>query len=130
MKPTLITLTVAVICFTLGWLAHRFVVTHCDHCGVQWQFVSAAGAGDVHRMEALLASGARVDDVPSFGGGQGYTALFTAASRGEVDAVRWLLDHGADPNHDTGDAHPFGAARHRATEASKAAELLQARGAK
>ncbi len=55
---------------------------------------SAAMAGDVERIGLELAAGADVNGQnPS-----GLAALHWAAVRGHVDAVRFLLSQGADPN--------------------------------
>jgi ankyrin repeat protein len=81
-------------------------------------------------MQELFKRGAKIDDIPLTDGCQGYTALFMAAEAGQADAVRWLLEHGADPNEDTGDANPRGNAQRRANEAAKAVELLKAHGAR
>lgn len=52
---------------------------------------SAAREGDVGRIEELLAAGADVDAPNRYGA----TALFFAADRGHLDAVRRLADAGA-----------------------------------
>lgn len=57
------------------------------------QLVTAAGAGDMTRLEQLLAEGVSVDAAS-----RGYTALTQAALFGHADAVSRLLDAGADPN--------------------------------
>lgn len=55
---------------------------------------SAAKAGDVARLQAMLDAG--ID--PDSRRGSGKTPLMFAAELGQVDAVRLLLDRGADPN--------------------------------
>lgn len=57
------------------------------------QLVAAAEAGDITRLEQLLAEGVSVDAASG-----GYTALTRAALFGHADAVSRLLDAGADPN--------------------------------
>ncbi|MYB33503.1 MAG: hypothetical protein F4Y20_13640, partial [Acidobacteria bacterium] len=52
---------------------------------------SAARAGDVGRIEELLAAGVAVDAPNRYGA----TALFFAADRGHLDVVRRLADAGA-----------------------------------
>ncbi|HBL27770.1 MAG TPA: hypothetical protein DD490_13110, partial [Acidobacteria bacterium] len=58
---------------------------------------TAAGAGDVERVRALLASGVAVD-APAR---HGQTALFFAAGEGHLEVARLLLEHGANADvHD------------------------------
>ena len=52
----------------------------------------AAGYGHVDAIEALLASGARVD----LRDNRGMTALMMASAQGHLAAVRKLLESGAD----------------------------------
>jgi ankyrin repeat protein len=59
----------------------------------QRYFASAATAGSVHRMQLLHLAGANVN-ARSLGG----TPLFLAAGEGRLNAVRYLLDEGADVN--------------------------------
>ena len=59
----------------------------------QRYFASAATAGSVHRMQLLYLAGANVNS-RSVGG----TPLFLAAGEGRLNAVRYLLDEGADVN--------------------------------
>ncbi|MCL7034495.1 hypothetical protein MKW94_018522, partial [Papaver nudicaule] len=56
----------------------------------------AAKTGDTNIVTSLLSRGARVD-VASMSG----TALLAAAAGGHRDAVKVLLDHGANPNADS-----------------------------
>jgi uncharacterized protein len=65
------------------------------------QIVLIEGAvnGEIATMERALAEGARIDGT----GPDKMTALIAAVripiyERSRVDAIRWLLDHGADPN--------------------------------
>ncbi|MGH9943723.1 MAG: ankyrin repeat domain-containing protein [Pyrinomonadaceae bacterium] len=57
-------------------------------------FVSAAEAGDVESLKALLAAGVDVNAAA----GYGKTALIAASAKGHADIVRRLLDAGADVN--------------------------------
>lgn len=58
----------------------------------QRYFAAAATAGSVYRMQFLHLAGANVN---SRAGG---TPLFLAAGEGRLNAVRYLLDEGADVN--------------------------------
>ena len=60
----------------------------------------ATADNDKGAMETLLARGVSID-VRSFGG---YTALFTAALRGNISLMDWLVSLGADPKV----GHPLG----------------------
>jgi ankyrin repeat protein len=59
----------------------------------QRYFASAATAGSVHRMQLLHLAGANVNSRGASG-----TPLFLAAGEGRLNAVRYLLDEGADVN--------------------------------
>jgi ankyrin repeat protein len=61
---------------------------------LMWACEVATNAGCTHPVEALLAAGA---DVNSVSVTDGATAVNIAAARGNVRAVRMLLQHGADP---------------------------------
>lgn len=60
--------------------------------------VDAAARGDVNVVRRLLESGAPVDSIDS----DGDTALKGAATTGELEAVRVLIELGADPNRPAG----------------------------
>jgi ankyrin repeat protein len=57
------------------------------------QAVASAGKGDVDAVAALVKDHPRVIDQRA---GDGVTMLWTAARRGRMALVRWLVDHGAD----------------------------------
>ena len=59
----------------------------------QRYFSSAATSGSVYRMQLLHLAGANVNSRGSTG-----TPLFLAAGEGRLNAVRYLLDDGADVN--------------------------------
>jgi ankyrin repeat protein len=59
----------------------------------QRYFASAATTGSVHRMQLLHLAGAQVNSRGASG-----TPLFLAAGEGRLNAVRYLLDEGADVN--------------------------------
>ncbi|HEV3197482.1 MAG TPA: ankyrin repeat domain-containing protein [Bryobacteraceae bacterium] len=62
-------------------------------------FFEACGRGDVDRLRGLLANDPKLVRVSNPGARhQGWTGLHSAAQRGHLDAVRLLLEHGADPN--------------------------------
>jgi outer membrane protein assembly factor BamB len=58
------------------------------------QLLDAAGKGDAAAVASLLARGADVDA----DNGRGATPLYVAAEQGQLEVVKILLDHGADPN--------------------------------
>lgn len=53
----------------------------------------AAISGSIQIAEMLLQAGSNINE-----GARGNTALHGAAGFGQTEMVRWLLDHGADPN--------------------------------
>src|SRR6476620_4292547 len=65
---------------------------------MSYELIEAAGAGDVPRIRRLLDEGASIDSVST--GRDPWTPLMTASSRGRTDAVRLLLERGADPDHE------------------------------
>ena len=65
----------------------------------QLALVQAAGSGDIAAMERAIADGARINSPDA----TQRTALIAAVRNGvfqqsSADTIRWLLDHGADPN--------------------------------
>lgn len=55
--------------------------------------IEAARSGDLVKAEALLSSGAEVDETDEIG----WTALTFAAGQGDMAMVRFLVERGADP---------------------------------
>jgi ankyrin repeat protein len=66
----------------------------------EWPYaiLRAAEDGDVPRIRRLLDEGANVDSVTD--GRFPWTPLMHAAWKGRTDAVRLLLERGADPDHE------------------------------
>lgn len=89
--------------------------------------VRAAKNGDVQQVKELLAKNAPVDGRPP---GEP-TALIAAASAGQLEAMKVLLDAGADVNFVHGGKKEGTTALHDAVEAKQfeAARLLVAAGA-
>lgn len=89
-------------------------------------FVDAASDGDVERLDRLFSATRISLDTPFAGDG---TVLLVAARKGRLDAMRWLLDRGADPNASSlGDGNPLIAAADR--NRVEAMQLLLERGAR
>jgi len=62
----------------------------------QWHFCGAAATGKIEKMISLLTEGAEVNGTVPYGDGP--TALYWGVMRGREEAVRFLLDHGAEVN--------------------------------
>ena len=105
---------------------------------VQHEFVEAARKGDVQRLADLLVRGAKVDGCATYehGAVSGYPALCEAISYHRPEAVRWLLDHGAQVNQVFGTDTPLEVAEYSLgesgsqTPALAIVEMLRARGGK
>jgi ankyrin repeat protein len=63
-----------------------------------YELEDAAEAGDLPRIRSLLAEGANVNSVHD--GRYPATPLMKAAYAGQADAMKLLLESGADPNHE------------------------------
>ena len=87
------------------------IVYLLDRNNRQWEVVKrratqnmlagAAGSGDLKTMQTCLDAGATVNDVPTI-----VSPLQMAAFYHQEEAVRFLLDHGANPNG-TGSSSPL-----------------------
>jgi bla regulator protein blaR1 len=64
--------------------------------GLDRALIRAAATGDISGIEELLRAGANVNCALTFG--EFTSPLTGAAEKGHLDAVRLLLDRGADPN--------------------------------
>lgn len=88
----------------------------------------AARSGRVEAMAFLHARGAVIDSIPYFG-----TPLVHAVLNDQLDAINWLLDHGADIDKKCGYGEPKAATPLHFSAAwgghLEAAKLLVARGA-
>lgn len=88
--------------------------------------IEAVMNGDLRALRDLLAAGANVNEQDE----QGWTPLNWAAGHGDVEAVKLLLDHGADPTL-TGRDNRTPVMIAKAAERKEVAEILReaARGA-
>jgi ankyrin repeat protein len=65
--------------------------------------IYASGDGDVSKIKELVAKGAKVDSVEL----DGLTPLINAIQKDKIEAVRALLNAGANPNFQSGDLGPL-----------------------
>src|SRR5262245_54363045 len=72
--------------------------------GLDRALVRAAAAGDISGIEELLRAGANVNCIVRYG--EFGSPLTAAVKKGRLDAVRLLLDMGADPNLAPGTVNP------------------------
>ncbi len=96
MKKTLIVITI-VIGVSFALVARSYFFGEQKDNPEQHEFVDAAAAGDIEGLGIALDRGATVDGFTSSEGGSyfGGPALVAAIQNQEVEAVKWLLDHGA-----------------------------------
>jgi ankyrin repeat protein len=94
-------LLVAVVAVTLGGYEHL----RREERRARWPYEleHAAEAGDLPRIRGLLAEGAKVDSVHD--GRYPWTPLMHAVYRGQAEAVKLLLESGADLNHEDRDSY-------------------------
>jgi ankyrin repeat protein len=64
-------------------------------CGASMsKLTRAAASGDMVAMEAAIKGGAKVDELDDFG----QSALYRAVNTNNIEIVKYLLDHGANPD--------------------------------
>jgi len=109
----------------LGFVTRGWLENLDKPRGVQWEFVEAARIGNVNRLEQLYKQGAKIDCEWVSGGVSGFTALSDSVDSLQVDSVRWLLEHGADPDDVISDGTPRGGARYNQKKAQEIVLLMQ-----
>jgi hypothetical protein len=99
MKSTLIVIAI-VAGVSLALVGSSYLFGEKKDNPVQHEFVDAAAAGDIEDLRIALQGGATVDGFTSSEGGSyfGGPALVDAIESQEVEAVKWLLNHGANPH--------------------------------
>lgn len=86
---------VAAVALVCSAAAQGWPVPSSQYCGGISEFILAAGQGDIATMELYLAAGEYIDiQDPATGA----TALMAAIHGGRIEAVRYLLAHGAQVN--------------------------------
>ncbi|MBK6982962.1 MAG: ankyrin repeat domain-containing protein [Betaproteobacteria bacterium] len=96
MKSSLFTRRFAIgVALTLALSVAAVVWTKQSQEIANYNLLAASSAGDLAAAALLLRRGAQIN---SRFGGEGQTALHRAAAQNEVQMVKFLLDHGADPN--------------------------------
>lgn len=110
----------------IGWKGSD--IAKDGHDGIQWKFNDAASRGDIREMERLIAAGADPLSFPSYADGAvtGASPLLEAASAGEPDAVKFLINLGADVNQQESDTTPLGSAEHRLDQTEATIQILRA----
>jgi ankyrin repeat protein len=112
----------------------REVLAHLIARGAYVDICTAAHMGNLDRVHELVEQDAslanRVSDYISYYLGSG-SPLRNAAATGRLEVVRFLLDHGADPNLNEEGIAPHGGALHAASAGGhyEVAKLLLERGA-
>lgn len=138
MKKRALTISTVLLILFTGSKAVSFLLGPKKDNPLQHDFVEAARLGNLKAMEKALASGATVDGYATSANGASAhgPALFEAIEAQKVEAVRWLLENGANPNHIPADVSPLEEARWIAkespdpTSARKIIKLLREHGAR
>ena len=125
-RNIIIAVIALIIGVLVGWKASD--VTADGHDGIQWKLNDAASRGDIREMKRLIAAGADPLTFPSYADGAvtGATPLLEAASAGEPEAVKFLLNRGADVNLLEADVRPIDVAEHRLQQTKATIEILKA----
>jgi ankyrin repeat protein len=74
---------------------HSKIVERLRPLTTRLDWEDASGAGDVKTLARMVRAGHQIDARDGFG----QTALMRAAHAGWLEAVEWLIDHGADLDH-------------------------------
>ena len=133
-KTGLVFITSAVLGALLGLVAFRTAL-YFTPAGqkLQSEFIDACRHGDIRAMDRLYLAGASPKAVAGiYGPGEPlFPPIIEAAEAGRPEAVRWLIDHGADINIWVADGwSPLGAAQVKVKEAQQTVEILKSNGAK
>jgi Ankyrin repeats (many copies) len=100
---------------------------------LQHEFIDACRSGDTRTMDRLYLAGASpTAEAGIYGPGEPlFPPVIAAAEEGRPEAVRWLIDHGADINVWVADGwSPLGAAQVKQKEAQQTVDILKSHGAK
>ena len=133
-KAALVFITSAVLGALLGLVAFRTAL-YFTPAGqkLQSEFIEACRYGDTGTMDRLYLAGASPKaEAGIYGPGEPlFPPIIAAAEEGRPEAVRWLINHGADINDWVADGwSPLGAAQIKVKEAQQTVEILKSHGAK